>query len=120
MASVNIYADFSVEDSSDSSTFGTLMVNGRVRFHTIRATANLTLTDEHHNVFCDTDGGAFTITLPEGNNGTEYRIVNTGTSGNQLTISPDGSENLIGVNSSITLDDSESIIIVYETTEGWY
>lgn len=71
-------------------------------------------------IFCDTDGGAITVNLPAGVDGTNYRIINCGTSGNVLTISPNGSENLIGSNSSITLDDSETIILNYETTEGWY
>ncbi len=85
-----------------------------------RYTANQTLVRANHNVFCDTDDGAFTVTLPPGMKGTEYRIVNTGSSGNNLTLAPDGAELLLGVNSSFVLSDSETLIIVYETIEGWF
>jgi len=85
-----------------------------------RVTANTTLDVTNHNVFCDTDGGAFTATLPAGVDGTYYRIMNTGTSSNNLVIAPDGAENLLGDNSGFTLMDGESLIITYETTEGWY
>jgi len=84
-----------------------------------RYTANQTLVAANHNVACDTDGGAFTITLPAGRAGTEYRIGNTGTSGNDLTITPDGAELLIGANDSFDLTDSEVLHVVYEPTEGW-
>jgi hypothetical protein len=79
-----------------------------------------TLDATHHNVFCDTDGGAFTINLPAGIDGTEYRIINTGSGGNDVTITPNGSEDIYGSNSSITLSDGSSTVLVYETTEGWW
>lgn len=81
-------------------------------------TQTLDATDQH--VACDTDGAAFTVTLPAGVAGTEYRIANTGTSGNDLTLAPAGAELLIGVNSNFTLTDGESLYIVYEATEGWF
>ncbi|ANS05707.1 hypothetical protein [uncultured Mediterranean phage] len=86
----------------------------------LRVTGNTTLDTSHNNVFCDTDGGAITITLPAGIVSKRYRIVNTGSAANDVTITPDGAELLIGANSSFTLGDDESLIIVYETTEGWY
>ncbi len=93
--------------------------SGRI-VNTTRVTTTYTALATDHNIFADTDGGAFTVTLPVGVAGTEYRIMNTGTSANNLTITPDGSELLIGVNSSFALGDGESLIIVYETTEGWF
>lgn len=80
-----------------------------------RVTSNTTLTQAHSNVFCD---GTITITLPPGIEGIPYRIVNTGTE--IVTITPDGSENLLGENSSFMLNPREALIIVYESTEGWY
>lgn len=71
-------------------------------------------------LFVDTDGGAITINLPAGVNGKRYRVINSGSSGNDITLNPNGAENLIGANSSITLSDGDVIIIVYETTEGWW
>ncbi len=84
-----------------------------------RHTGNTTLTAVHHKVFGDTDGGAFTYTLPAGVAKTHYRLTNTGTSSNNLTITPDGSELLIGDNSSFVLFDGEELDIVYDATEGW-
>lgn len=87
---------------------------------TARITGDTTLDNTHFVIFCDTDGGTITITLPAGVNGKEYRIINTGSSTNNITISPNGSELLMGVNSNFTLRDSDVIIITYETTEGWW
>lgn len=85
-----------------------------------RYTTTTTLDADNHQVFGDTDGGVFTINLPAGVEGTYYRIVNTGSSGNNLTISPNGLELLLGVNASFNLADGESLIIVYHPTEGWF
>lgn len=85
-----------------------------------RYTSTQTLDADNHQVFGDTDGGAFTINLPAGIEGTYYRIVNTGSSGNNLTITPNGLELLLGVNASFNLADGESLIIVYHPTEGWF
>ena len=92
---------------------------GRI-LKTNRLTGNTTLDATYHQVFCDTDGGAFTVTLPAGVAGTEYRIINTGSSENNLTIAPDGAELLIGVNANWALMDGEALMIVYEATEGWF
>ena len=100
-----------------NGTFSTLF--GRI-LKTNRLTGNTTLDATHHQVFADTDGGAFTVTLPAGVAGTEYRIINTGSSENNLTIAPDGAELLIGVNANWTLMDGEALMIVYEATEGWF
>lgn len=79
-----------------------------------------TLDGTHNNVFCDTDGGAFTINLPAGNDGRNYRIINSGSSGNGLTIAPNGTELLLGANSSITITDSNIVILVFDSVEGWW
>jgi len=73
-----------------------------------------------YNIFADTDGGAITILLPEGIEGTEYRVVNVGTSSNLLTVTPDGTEKLLGVNASKTANDGTVVVLAYETTEGWW
>ncbi len=85
-----------------------------------RVTANTTLDNTYYEVFVDTDSAAITITLPAGTSGKSFRIINTGTSNNAVTITPDGSELLLGENSSFTLLGGDVIIITYETTEGWY
>ena len=105
---------FLVDYLGKVTTFG-----GRV-VDTTRITGNTTLDATHHNVFADTDGGAFTVTLPAGVAGTTYRIINSGSSANNLTITPDGAELLLGVNSNFTLLDGDVLVIVYEATEGWW
>lgn len=98
---------------------GTVFTNQGRNVKTTRTTTTATLDATNYDVPCDTDGGAFTVTLEAGVAGTVHRISNTGTSANNLTIAPDGAELLIGVNSNFTLFDGESLDIIYEGTEGW-
>ncbi|MCP5006517.1 MAG: hypothetical protein GY941_21645 [Planctomycetes bacterium] len=83
-----------------------------------RYTTTQTLDNEDHVVFCNTDGGDWTLTLPAGVDGTVYEITNCGSTGNTLTVDGDGAEE---INGSITqdLDDEDSIRIVFESTEEW-
>lgn len=83
-------------------------------------TGDTTLGEDDYVVYCDTDGGAITITLPSGISGRTYRIINTGSSTNDVTITPDGTDLLIGLNASDILFDSEVLVITYEETEGWW
>lgn len=101
------------------TTIFTVTPGGGFIKKTTRITANYTLTANDCVLFCDTDGGAIQVDLPAGVNGTEYRIINTGSSGNDVTLVPNGSELLFGLNASEYLADAEKVIIVYETTEGW-
>jgi hypothetical protein len=75
-------------------------------------------TDE--TIFVDTDSAAITVNLIAGVQGQKYRIVNVGSSANDVTVSPDGSELLLGANSDFTLGDGEALIIAYDSTEGWF
>ncbi len=127
-ASAAGFGDFVFEpDNVEALRVSPVLVNSKVPFQTTqgviretdRITSNTTLDTTHHQVFCDTDGGAFTVTLPAGVDGTEYRIINTGSAGLDVTVTPDGAELLFGANSSDTVSDDEVIVIVYETTEGW-
>lgn len=86
----------------------------------IRNTSNTTITNAYYHYFGNTDGGSFTYTLPAGVDGESYRIVNTGTSGNDLIVSPDGSENLLGANTTFNLRDGKALILIYDTNDGWY
>jgi hypothetical protein len=87
---------------------------------TTRSTTTATIDTSAYQWNGDTDSAGFTFTLPAGVQGTQYRIVNVGTSGNTLTVSPAGTENLIGENSDFDLSDGESLIIGYDATDGWY
>ena len=123
LPTTSIAGKFSATDSDTNIAIqvdaGTTNTLGRIRT-TTRITGNTILDETNHEVFCDTDGGAFTVTLPAGVDGTNYRITNTGSSGNAVTLTPDGSELLIGENSNFTLLDGDVLIITNETTEGWW
>jgi len=71
-------------------------------------------------IFADTDGGDITVLLLPGADGLDLRIVNTGTSGNDVIVTPNGAELLLGVAAPQTLTDGQQIHISYETTEGWW
>lgn len=85
-----------------------------------RQTTTYTVLASDYVIFGNTDGGAWTATLPAGTAGETHRIVNTGSSGNDLTIAPSGTEHLIGANSNFVLTDGEVLEITYDTTDGWY
>jgi len=113
-----------INDSSTSTTelWSSNQINTvttKPIYTTLRVTSGTTLDTTHYDVKGDTDGGAFTLTLPAGIAGKAYRIANTGSSGNTLTITPNGSELLIGDNSSYLLLDGDVLDIIYEATEGW-
>ena len=90
---------------------------GRI-VQTTRVTTTYTALTSDHMIFADTDGGAWTLTLPAGVEGQYFRIANVGTSGNDLTIDGDGAET---VRQAATQDiaDGEILILVYNSTEGW-
>lgn len=75
-----------------------------------------------HIVYCDTDAGVITANLPAGVEGTNYKLINCGSSGNDLTIDPQAGENLYGAGAGVasTLADGEVININYNATEGWW
>jgi len=95
-----------------------LTTNSGRKKDTRRITGTTTLDADDHVVICDTDGGAFTVNLPQGVAGTEYIIVNSGTSGNDVTVDGNGAET---INGDLTqpVSDGESMQIIFETTEGW-
>jgi len=79
-----------------------------------------TMTISDDIVFVNTDTGDKIVKLPAGTQGYGHRIVNVGTSGNDVILTPDGLELLNGLNAVETLSDGESLEINYEITEGWY
>lgn len=75
-------------------------------------------TDEE--IFIDTDDGPVDISLPPGIDGTNYRMINTGSSKNNATLIPALTDKLFGENANEKIADSEVLIMTFETTEGWY
>lgn len=77
------------------------------------------LKDTDGAVFCDTDGGAMTVLLPRGTRGKRYKIINSGTSTNDVTLTPHGGDLLKGSSGSQTISDSSNLDLIFENTEGW-
>ena len=73
--------------------------------------------------FCNTSGGAFTVNLPAGTAGAIVSLADYTRSfaSNNLTVTPNGSEKIGGVNASLTLSiDGQALTLVYvDGTEGW-
>lgn len=92
----------------------------RIIRNTTRVTSTpYTILSTDYKVFCDTDLIAITVNLPPGEDGVSYTIINSGSSGNNVTLVPNGSELLFGANSNETLYNGEVFDLTYNTTEGW-
>jgi hypothetical protein len=72
------------------------------------------------DIFINTDVGDKVVDLTAGLPGQKLRIINAGTSGNTVTINPNGSEDLLGENTAYTINDSEVLIITFSVIKGWY
>lgn len=101
-----------------SWAFPSFTTIGTTRITSADSPYSVTSTDEE--IFADTDGGAITINLPAGTDGRTMRIINTGSSSNDVTIAPNGAELLNGANASDVASDGEKYKLTYETTEGWW
>jgi len=92
--------------------------SGGIKVATIRVITTYTILITDSAVYCNTDGGAYTVTLPAGVVGQMFYITNCGSSGNALTIACNGAET-INDDATQTLTDYEAIDIIFETTENW-
>ena len=114
-----IPAGVSITNSGTASGFGS---TGEVSWVTTKKTATFTVT-AGEGYFCDTSGGAFTANLPAGTAGASFAVADyTNTfQNNGLTISPNGSQKIGGVNADITLTtEGQAAYFVYvDDTEGW-
>ena len=70
-------------------------------------------------VFCDTDGGAITVNLPAGVEGTHYKIINCGTSGSDITVDANSAELVYGELTQ-TLRDGDVLDLNFSAVQGWY
>ena len=95
---------------------------GTVDWQTTPKTATFTAVSGE-GYFCNTSGGAFTVNLPAGSAGAIVSVADyTRTfQTNNLTVSPNGTEKLGGVNADAKLStEGQSVTFVYvDATEGW-
>ena len=111
--------DQAVKQASSPTFAGLTTTAGRIR-NTTRYTTTQAIPTTDDVVFCNTDGGAWTATLPAGAEGQTFEIFNSGSGANNLTVAPNGAEHLFGSNTNFVLHDGEKLIITYNTTDGWY
>lgn len=78
---------------------------------------NVLVTDEV--LFVNTDAAARTVNLPAGVEGTHYKIINTGTSGNDVTVDGNGAETVWG-GLTLILTDGDIVDLHYNATDGWW
>ncbi len=96
--------------------------SGVIKNINIVNTSPYTPTATDQVIFVDTDSGDINITLPsitEDNEGADYRIINTGNTGNRVYLIPDLSNLLFGVNDTEYIGCGEALIINASTEEGW-
>jgi len=112
---------FALRTGAGSVQFGDTVETqgGRIRKQTRITSGPYTVLASDHVIFVNTDAGNVTVNLPAGVAGTNYVIKNTGSSGNTVTVNPDGSETIIGA-TSFVLADGEDIDIDFNSTDYWY
>lgn len=73
-------------------------------------------------LYCDTDAGVIEVDLPAGVNNRTLKLINVGSSANDLTVDPNGTEQVFGggAGAPATVSDGDSIEITFETTEHWW
>ncbi|REK57572.1 MAG: hypothetical protein DWQ49_08885 [Bacteroidetes bacterium] len=118
--------DFIVDGATNNDVFKVYAADeiiqtngGRIKSIRRVATGPYTVVNTDEVIFVDTDSAAITINLQAGVNGRTLRIVNVGSSGNDVTVDGNGSENVKGATTNAITDGNE-IIITYQATEGWW
>lgn len=94
--------------------------NNILKETTVVTTTPYTPLSTDEEIFVNTDESNIDISLPPGIKGTNYRIINTGSSGNVVNLIPALTDKLIGLNEPDYLADREALIITFEETEGWW
>lgn len=108
-----------------SLTISTLTLSNPLPYNTKRITNSnspYTVLSTDEIIVCDTDTGAVEVDLPVATNGRHLKIINSGSSNNNVTVDPNGTEQLFGAGGGVasTLADGENIDIHGNTTNGWW
>ncbi len=116
---ITIPSGATITNNGTAAGFGS---TGEVSWDTTKKTSTFTAVSGV-GYFCDTSGGAFTVNLPAGTAGNSFAVADyTNTfDTNNLTISPNGSQKIGGINADATLTtEGQSAYFVYvDDTEGW-
>ena len=116
---ITIPSGATITNSGTANGFG---ADGAVNWQTSIKTATFTAANQE-GYFCNTSGGAFTVNLPAASVGNIVAIKDyAGTfQTNNLTISPNGSDKIDGVNNDATIStENASITLVFaDSTRGW-
>ncbi len=112
--------NFETSDINFSRVFDDFYIESSIRLKIQRNTVSTIIDTTAYQWNGNTDSASFVYTLPVGVQDTQYKVVNTGTAGNSLTLTPNGLEKLLGINSSFILYDGESLLLGYDKTDGWY
>jgi hypothetical protein len=95
---------------------------GTVDWDTTAKTATFSAVSGN-GYFCNTTGGAFTVNLPAGSAGAIVSLADYAATWqtNNLTVSPNGTEKIGGVNADVDLStEGQSVTFVYvDSTQGW-
>lgn len=89
---------------------------------TISAATTLAVSDLGSTIFANTQGGAFSVTLPPAANcaGRRLTFVRTGTGVNALTIDPNASEQVDGGATLATLDAARDTVTIESDGSNWF
>ena len=114
-----IPAGVSITNSGTASGFGS---TGEVSWNTTVKTSTFTVT-AGEGFFCNTTAGAFTANLPVGTAGSSFALSDYAATfqTNALTVSPNGSQKIGGVNADVILNtEGQAVYFVYiDDTQGW-
>lgn len=97
-----------------------LQIDNSVAFAARAITQNHTVTAGDHTIFANATSTNITVALPTAANimGRQYVIKRVDSSGNSVTIDPDGSETIEGA-STMTLADQRSVVIQSDNSNWW-
>jgi hypothetical protein len=116
---ITIPAGATITNNGTQTGFGR---TGTVDWDTTAKTASFTAVSGE-GYFCNTTSGAFTATLPAGSAGAIVSFADYAATWqtNNLTVSPDGTDKIGGVNLDVTLNtEGQSVTFVYiDSTQGW-
>lgn len=98
---------------------GIISSSGRRKSQAYVTTSPYAVNPTEEEIYVNTNVIPIILNLPPGTTGEHHKIINTGTSGNDVEVSPNGAEVLYGVNASEFLRDLENVDIGFNPVAGW-